>query len=105
MKSPPRLVSLPSLNPSLAKSRIKIPEHDLIHCLSNAASKLIFTKGSLGGLQPSSHAFLSATCWIFLSCTNFLRDIHKPPIKLVQTSIAKGHSLKTCSMSSQKTCH
>ncbi|KAB2061726.1 hypothetical protein ERO13_A10G100050v2, partial [Gossypium hirsutum] len=76
-------------------SRIKIPEHDLIHCLSNAASKLIFTKGSLGGLQPSSHAFLSGSCFLTPSIS---RMVPLMP-RLVQTSIAKGHSLKTCSMS------
>ncbi|KAB2094350.1 hypothetical protein ES319_A02G151500v1, partial [Gossypium barbadense] len=73
-------------------SRIKIPEYDLIHCLSNAASKLIFTKGSLGALQPFSHAFLLC---LYSLTPSISQMVHLMP-RLVQTSIAKGHSLKTC---------
>ncbi|KAB2037127.1 hypothetical protein ES319_D03G052700v1 [Gossypium barbadense] len=48
----------------------------------SGSSKLIFTKGSLSGLKPSFYAFL----------------VYLMP-RLVQTSTAKGHSLKTCSVS------
>ncbi|TYG75755.1 hypothetical protein ES288_D03G058100v1 [Gossypium darwinii] len=61
----------------------------------SGSSKLIFSKGSLSGLKPSFYAFLSDLCSLTPSIS---RMVYLMP-RLVQTSTAKGHSLKTCSVS------